>query len=316
MIEKRDIASVRLQEFREDVDSWWERQRFRIYLTVLLLLLTFAFMWHRIFVTIPAGHQGVMFRRFSGGTVVEDIWGEGFHIIPPWDRMTVYETRVQEKRLTFPVLSEDGLEMDITVSVRFQPIIAQLGFLHQDVGPDYFDRLISPEIQAHLRRVIGDRSAFELYSTEGDILQEATRVDIEVQYSQKYVRLDELLIKKIRLPAFVRAAIEEKHRQQELLREYEYRLARAEKEAERKRIEAAGIRDYNAIARNISADLLRWRGIDATLELAKSQNSKLVIIGGGKDGLPIILDTSTMEASGAPSPDLAENPTFDTPPTQ
>jgi regulator of protease activity HflC (stomatin/prohibitin superfamily) len=192
------------------------------------------------------------------------------------------------------VLSQEGLEIVLTVSIRFYPVIELLGHLHQDIGPDYFVRLIKPKVESHLRKTIGDRTAYQLYSNEGDILQEASRLDLAALSGDKsYIQIDELLIKYVVLPKVVNDAIETKHREEQRVMEYEYRVKREEQEAERKRIEATGIRDYNHIAKEVSPDLLRWRGIDATLQLAKSANSKIIIVGNSQDGLPLILDTNT-----------------------
>lgn len=280
------------------VDAWWIRNRFQIFVALLILAFLVVYFGSYIFITVPAGNRGVMFRRFAGGIVVDKTWGEGFHIIPPWDSLTIYETRLQEKTLDFEVLSREGLTIDLIASVRFHPIGERLGELHRDIGPDYFTRLIQPEIEAHLRKTMGDRTAYELYSNEGDILQEASKISLGVTTNTtSYIRIDELLIRKVVLPAVVRDAIEQKHRAEQRLLEYDFRVATEEKEADRKRIEATGIRDYNTIGGTISPDLLRWRGIEATLDLATSSNSKIIVIGGGDNGLPVILDTKTDDAA-------------------
>ena len=136
------------------VDDWWETRRFKFYLSGILLAITLAFLWPRIFITIQSGHQGVKYLRFGGGTVVSKVWGEGFHIIAPWDKLIIYETRILQKVVEFPVLTQEGLEIQMHVSVRFQPTVTEVGHLHQEVGPDYFNRLIVPEVQAHLRRTM------------------------------------------------------------------------------------------------------------------------------------------------------------------
>lgn len=290
------------------VDKWWYRYRFRIFLVGFLCAALLYILWYRIFIVVPAGHQGVMFRTISGGTVKDRIWGEGLHVIPPWDTLTVYETRLQERTLEFSLLTKEGLTVDMTVSVRFKPIAETLGDLHADIGPYYLQRLIKPELEAHLRKTIGDRTTYEVYSNEGDILQEASRLNLRVESgTANYVKIDEMLIRKVSLPDVVRDAIEQKQRQEQLLLEYDFRVARSEKEAERKRIEATGIRDYQNIAKGVSPELLQWRGIDATLELAKSNNAKVIVIGGSGDGLPIILDTKTDASPPPPPADNADN---------
>jgi len=289
-----------LRGVRERVDFWWDEHRFYIYLGGLVALLGLAVLWPRVFITVPAGHRGVLFRTFRGGSVIDRTWDEGLHAFAPWDHLTVYETRVMQSDLTFPVLTKDGLEIEIAAAVRYRPVVERLGILHQTVGPEYFQRVVAPDIQADLRITVGDRTAYELYSTEGDILQEARR-QATSQLAKQNIELEELLLKKIVLPAIVREAIEQKHRQEQMVLEYTFRLLREEKEAERKRTEAAGIRDFqNILAGGIAPDVLRWRGIEATLELARSNNAKIVVIGG--DGrLPVLLDTASTGAIERPN---------------
>lgn len=284
-------AHLLLRSVRVWMDDFWDRNRFRIYISGLVVLLLIGVLWSRIFVTIPAGHRGIMFRRFLGGSVLDRTWPEGFHTIPPWDHLTIYETRVMEREIRFSALTKDGLEIFMTISVRFQPFVNELGKLHEQLGPNYFDRVVQPEVQAEFRKLVGDRGAYDLYSNEGNTLQEATK-DAQKELEKKFIRLDELLIKRIELPEIVQQAIAEKHRQEQMMLEYSFRLQREEKEAARKRIEAAGIRDFQKIiADGISQDVLRWRGIEATLELARSPNAKMIVI--GNDGkLPIILDAA------------------------
>jgi len=288
-----------LRGVRERVDFWWDEHRFHIYLGGLVALLGLAVLWPRVFITVPAGHRGVLFRTFRGGSVIDRTWGEGLHAVAPWDRLTVYETRVMQSDLSFPVLTKDGLELELVAAIRYRPLIERLGLLHQTVGPEYFQRVVAPDIQAELRLTVGDRTAYELYSTEGDILQEARRQTTR-QLAKQNIELEELLLKKIVLPAIVREAIEEKHRQEQMVLEYTFRLVREEKEAERKRTEAAGIRDFqNILAGGIAPDVLRWRGIEATLELARSNNAKIVVIGG--DGkLPVLLEPPNVTATERP----------------
>lgn len=285
-----------LRGVRERVDAWWDEHRFYVYMGGLVMLLGVAVIWPRMFITVPAGHRGVLFRTFHGGSVVDRTWDEGLHVIMPWDHLTLYETRVIEADLTFSLLTKDGLELEISSAVRYRPVVEMLGVLHQSVGPDYFQRIVSPDIQADLRHTVGDRTAYELYSTEGDILQEA-RLSAAEQLAKQNIDLQELLLKKIVIPTIVREAIEEKHRQEQRVLEYEFRLVREEKEAERKRIEAAGVRDFqNILSEGISPDVLRWRGIEATLELARSNNAKIVVMGG--DGrLPLLLDSPSPAAA-------------------
>lgn len=301
--------------FNQRVDEWWKRWRFYVYLSGLLVLLLLGFLWDRMVITVPAGSHGVRYRPFHEGTVTDKIWGEGTYFIPPWDSLTVYETRLQERSLTFSPLTKDGLQITLAVSIRYYPLTTNLGYLHKDIGPDYFKRLIQPSVEAYLRRVVGDRRAEEVYASEGSFLQESANLTLTVKNAMvPYVRIDAVLVREIQLPEVVRRAINEKHQQEQLVLAYNFRIQTEEKEAERKRIEASGIRDFNTIAKDIKPEILRWRGIDATLALASSANAKVVIVGSGKDGLPLILDTTSPAGAAEPgarpgAPDPAASPT-------
>jgi len=301
------------------MDEYWEDHRLRIYVSGLICVLIVVVLWPRIMITVPAGHRGVMFRCFYGGTVLDRSWPDGFNIIPPWDHITIYETRVMDYDLEFTALTKEGLEVDVAVTARIQPIAKDLGYLHETVGPDYFKRIVAPEIQALLRSTIGDHTAESLYAAEASFLKDALDIQhngLPVRFEKKFIHLDELLIKRITLPAVVRTAIEEKEKQQQIMHEYSFRLERETKEAERKRIEAQGIRDFQKIiSEGISTGLLRWRGIEATLELARSTNAKLILIGG--DGkLPVILDSldSPRAAITAIAPEPEAHPVQIVPP--
>lgn len=307
--------------WRERIVDWLVGVQTVTYTAVVLLLLVLAFLWPRIFISMPSGHRGVLYRYFAGGTVVDPkkILGEGLHVIAPWNRVTEYEIRLQQKTLKFDVLSDEGLDLGVTVVVRYHPRQDMLGYLQRDIGPEYFDRLIRPDAEAHVRRTFGSRPAHEIYASTRDLLQELGQVPAlgrvektdDGETAFPYIVIEELKLVDIELPQMVQDAIKDRYRQEQLMLEYRYRLEREEKEAERKRTEAAGIRDYNLIAGNVAPDLLRWRGIDATLELARSPNAKVVVLGGGQGGIPLMLNfvdapigtpAATPPAEEAPAP--------------
>lgn len=300
---------------RERLVFWLSKVQFVTYTVLVLTLLALGFIWPRVFIIIAPGHRGVMYRIFHGGTVTDRFWGEGMHVIVPWDKLFSYETRLQQKELTFDALSDEGLTLGVSVSVRYRPDEEMLGFLHQDVGPEYFERLIKPEVEAHVRRTLGSRPAHEIYTSSRDILQELGQTPVlgrstaegGVSATRPYVNIQELKLIAVHLPQIVEASVAEKYRQEQLMLEYRYKLEREEKESERKRTEAAGIRDFNLIASRITPDLLRWRSIDATLELAKSPNSKVVVLGGGQNTPMIMnLENSPPAEAKAPAAPVAE----------
>jgi regulator of protease activity HflC (stomatin/prohibitin superfamily) len=285
---------------RNSREIWNEHRILLIALSFIFLFLV-AFFWRRIFVVIHSGEAGVLYRVFSGGTVTEKVYPEGLQIVAPWNRMFIYNARVQQVPDRFTVLSQDGLAIDLEISIRFRPQFHELGHLHKNIGEEYVDKVVKPEIQSQLRFVVGQYKPEEIYTSQGFIVQTAVQGAL-AEIGDRYILLDDLLLKAVTLPRPVAESIESKLRAQQLAQEFDYRLLTEGKEAERKKIEAQGIRDFQdtITGGGISNEFLRFKGIEATLELARSPNAKIVIIGGGEDRLPLILDGSMRsEPAGA-----------------
>jgi regulator of protease activity HflC (stomatin/prohibitin superfamily) len=262
-------------------------------ITVLILAFMLVFFWHKMVVTIPVGHEAVIWRRLSG-TDLTKVFPEGTQLVWPWNIMTVYDLRLQRLDLTIPVLSTDGLEIPIAVSVRYHPDAKTLPLLHTTVGPDYAQRIVIPEVTTAVREVMGQYRPQQLYTIRTTEMESRIIERTAKQTRDRFVTVDDVLIARISLPPVVQAAIQMKLKQEQEAEEYEYRLQKELSEKIRKTTEAEGIRDYLNIVQSAATmpeNTLRWRGIEATLELAKSPNAKVVVIG-GRDGLPIILDTS------------------------
>jgi len=258
---------------------------------LLIFLFLIVYLWNHIFITIKAGEGGVLYHRFTGGTVTDKVYAEGFHIISPWNIMNVYTVRYQVYPHQMYALTKKGLKIQLSLTIRYKPEYDLLGILHKTVGPDYLKKVVLPEVEAVLRTLIGDFEAEEVYSTKRAIVQKIVNESLN-QVSQRFIEIDDVMITEVELPAYIQKAIEMKLEQKELAQAYEFKLQKELKEAERKRIEAKGIHDYNKIVdASLSDKILTWKGVTATLELSKSDNSKVVIIGAGKNGLPIILDT-------------------------
>lgn len=288
--------------FRERLASWMNQFQFLIYTSLLIVLLLLGFLWERMFKFVLPGHLGVVYRTLYGGTVTDRTWGEGLHVIPPWDQMTMYEVRLQQRTLDFRVLSDEGLALGVQIVIRFRPNEETLGYLQKDIGPEYFERLIKPEIESHIRRAFGGRPAHEIYSTVRDVLQELEQFSVLGRFVKSgrgtpvspYVHIQDLKLTIIDLPKVVEDAIVEKYHQEQLMLAYRYKLERENKEAERKRIEAAGIRDFNQIG---GTDILKWRNLEVASEFARSQNSKFVVLGSGQGNPPMFFNIN--DGSGA-----------------
>lgn len=262
------------------------------YLTISLLssLLVAVIIVFDVIVIIRPGEAGILWNRF-GGTKVDLVYEEGIKLISPFDKMYVFEVRKQLVTHELAILSVDGLKVQLYLAIRFRPKKAFLGLLHDRIGTDYLTRVVIPQTESVLRKRLGAATAEQIYTNENGLLAQAMVKAIE-EVGRNFVEIEDIIIRRIELPATVRQAIENKLVQQELLASYEFRNQTALQEAERKRIESEGIRDYNQIiASTLTDDLLRYQGISATLDIAESDNDKTVVIGTGDDRTPIILST-------------------------
>jgi regulator of protease activity HflC (stomatin/prohibitin superfamily) len=282
---------------RRGVRGWLRRHSFGLTITSLLLLLVVVFFWNRMFYTIRPGEEAVLWKRLSG-TQIDVIFKEGTHLILPWDKLYVYDLRIQATDYTVPVLSTDGLEITVDVTVRFHPESKTVPQLHMEIGPDYANRIVLPEVITAVREVIGRYRPEQLYTLRTDDTQSQIVQRAAAQARDRFVEIDDVLIRRIALPPSVQAAIQRKLNQEQEALEYEYRIERERREAQRKSIEADGIVAFQTkVASSITPQLLQWKGVEATLELARSPNAKMVVVG-GRDGLPLILNTP--DAAAAP----------------
>lgn len=270
-----------------------EPQQRKLIISVIVAFFALIVVWQTSTVTIKSGEAGVLYRTFGGGTITDFYFSEGFHFIAPWNSMYVYSTRNQEQREMMEALSKNGLQILVEMSIRYRPIASELGTIHQTIGMDYKNVIVLPEVRSAARQVVGRYDPEELYSSKRDFIQDEIFNSVRERLERMNIHLDAILIRSIELPQNIRTAIEKKLKQEQESQEYEFKIEKEEKEAQRKRIEAQGIKDFQDIVSDgISDKLLRWKGIEATLELAKSQNAKVVVIGQGKDGMPLILGGS------------------------
>ena len=293
-----DALRQRLREFFQHTRSHFRENRARWIISVLIVLLLLATLWPSVFVTVHAGEAGVYYKRFGGGTVVDKVYGEGFHVIAPWDIMTVYNVRFQTNEHEIDVLTNKGMQVHIKLATTYKPEYETLGVLHQKVGPDYYHKIIVPAVETTVRKLVGKYDVEELYATQKDVLQKLTN-EAAAYANDKYVKIESLQITKIEMPPKIKEAIEKKQEEQQLSEAYQYKLEREKKEAERKEIEAKGVQLANSIiSSSLTDQILRWKGIEATLDVSKSQNSKIVLFGSGKTGLPLLFDTNTAIPTG------------------
>jgi regulator of protease activity HflC (stomatin/prohibitin superfamily) len=320
---------------------FFERHLPNFSIAAMVLMLIAAVLYPHMVVTVPSGHVGVLWKRFNGigiycwcfvgrGTVLNprEVREEGLHLIWPWDRLFIYDLRLQSINETYNAISSEGVSLTATINIRFQLQHNSVALLHKFIGLKYIASVVRPEIGSRARQIISKFTAEEVYSTKRTAIEDEIRESAKQKLSEHLDKLVQpeaseqadrenyknqlkgaidfidTLVLGIKLPPSIVAAINRKTEQFYLVKEYEFRVQREAKESERKQIEANGIAAFQrTVTGGISESYLRWRGIEATLELAKSKNSKIVVIGSGKDGLPIILNTADV-----PQPPSAEPP--------
>lgn len=244
------------------------------------------------FLTIDAGEAGVLFKKFGGGLEKETVYGQGFHVVAPWNTMYIYNVKEQSVEESMSVLDKNGLSMNVDVTVRFNPYQDKIGYVHERFGKLYVQSLVIPEVRSAVRQVMGRYSAEEIYSTKRAEVEQNIITEAETTLSspENNIRMNALLMRAVELPANIKQAIENKLQQEQEALAYKFKLDREKSEAERKRIAAEGEAAANKIINSsLTPSLLKMRGIEATIELSKSPNSKVIVIGSGKDGMPLIL---------------------------
>ena len=255
----------------------------------LLLILAIILLWSRILVVIKPGEAGVLYRMLTTGTVTDHVYAEGLHIVMPLNTMYKYDTRVQITLHELDALTSSGLPIKLSLAVRYQVTYDLLGILHQQVGPDYPNKIILPQIESVLRRNIGQYTPEDIYTNRAGVLSKIIALALE-EVGRRFIQVDDIIIRSVQLPEVVQKSIETKLVNEQQFLAYKFRNKMEAEEATRKGIEAAGIAAYQkTISTTLNDKLVQWQGIQATLELAKSPNSKVIVIGAGKAGLPIIL---------------------------
>src|SRR4029077_11959374 len=322
--------------------GWWlsiRRHVPRVSVLLMTFLLIAVVLWPYVVVSVPTGQVGVLWYRLIGfdpycmclvrGTVLDpkEIREEGLHLIMPWNKIYLYDLRLESTTQTYNAISKDGVSMSVQVSVRYQLQHNSVAVLHKFIGPNYFATVISPEIGSQTRQVISHYTAEEVYTSRdqiqaeiGDSGQKALGASLNklVQpeameqpdpkhyndFLQSAIQLLDTLVLSIELPPAIVAAINRQTEQYYQIQEYKFRVEREAQESKRKQIEANGIAAFQrTVSQGISESYLRWRGIEATLALAQSPNAKIVIFGTNKDGLPLILgNVDTPPGSGITPP--------------
>ena len=267
-----------------------KRKQTLIIITAVVIFIFFLIFSSRIFYIIRPGERGVVFRTITGVLDKDNVRQTGLNIIAPWNTLNKYNVREQQREETLDVLDKNGLSINVDVTIRFNPLYNRIGYLHETFGKEYVETLVVPEVRSSVRKVMGRYSAEEIYSTMRNEVETAIINETAIVLKENNLDMRALLIRSINLPPDIKAAIETKlTREQEALA-MKFINERERMEAERKLIEAEGIANYNrTVSASLTDKIIQLRGIEATLKLAESANSKVVVVGSVKDGLPLIL---------------------------
>jgi len=249
---------------------------------VLLLILLFASV-----VSVPTGHVGVLtlFGRVTGETL-----GEGMHVINPLKSVQRLSIQTQSVKESASVPSNEGLILALDTSLLFHLDRSKAAEVYQKVGANYAEKIVEPTLRAAIRAATSAHTANALYTNARELVQQQIQEELIAQLAPRGVIIENVLLRDVQLPAMLKSSIEAKQQAEQDALRMSFILQKEKQEAERKRIEAQGIADFQKIvAQGISPQLLEWKGIEATEKLATSSNSKVVVVGNTKNGLPLIL---------------------------
>lgn len=239
---------------------------------------------------VPSGHRGVFFSKFGDGTEMGKIYPEGFNWHLPWNSMMVYKIQLQEQLETLNVLSSDGASIRMEVSIMYRPVPARIDSLQVTIGPNYYDVKVAPTVRGISRGVAGRYKPEEIYSTKREEMASDIRDELIDQMKDNFIEIENVLIRDVQIPAKISEAINFKLTADQEAQKMQFTIEKEKLEAERKRIEAKGIADFQQIvSAGITPSLLKWKGIEATMKIAESPNTKIIVVGNDAGSLPIIL---------------------------
>ena len=267
--------------------SMFPRRQVPFVSVVLLIFGLFVLLFAGPLRTVPAGHVGV--KDFFGQVSTQTL-PPGIRLVVPMTRVVRMSVQTQEIKETADVPSREGLILSLETSLLFQLDPAKAAEIYRTVGSDYAGTIVEPQFRSAIREVTASYDAKALYSAEREKIATEILGLFKRLAGERGIMVQQVLLRKIGLPPVVANAIQEKLRREQEAEQMKFVLQKEQQEAERKRIEAQGIADFQKIvAQGISAQLLEWKGIEATEKLSASTNTKIVVIGNTKTGLPIIL---------------------------
>lgn len=290
------------------VKAWFRANVLTFAVILIVALATLIVLWRAVIHTIPAGNVGVLYRPLANGVDTSLVLEEGLHFIWPFNTVTEYSIQTQKKEISIEVLTKDLLKTKATVSFQYQLDPKTVGYLHKYVGEEFISKVVIPQVVQITRQILGNTSSSEAFTTSLTSVSD----DISIDANQSIINtiqpagltklhlihIDSVQITNIVFPKSVEDAIEQKVTERAKAEALTFVVEGAKKEAERKKIEAGGIRDFQqTVSGGLTENYLKFRGIEASTKLAESSNAKIVIFGSGQAGLPLVFDDLKNQSS-------------------
>ncbi|MDR1084174.1 MAG: prohibitin family protein [Deltaproteobacteria bacterium] len=287
------------REFYEDTAQEEGGRKWAFFWWTIITLLIIALLWPYVIVKIDPGHVGVLYRRFFGGTEMRYVFKEGTHSIFPWDTMYKFDVRLQNETLALSALNRIGLTIDLEATIIFHPISVRTPELLTEVGTDFIEKILIPALRSSIIDTVASHGTEDFFNESIDVIQDEILVMTVSAIDRMPVMVDNILIRNIRVPRELNEAINKKIiAEQKVLEERNY-VEVAKEKYKKSYVNASAVRLTQEIVNPLmTPSFLRYKGIEATENLAASPNSKVVIVG-NRDGLPLILNLEGEAASKA-----------------
>ncbi len=251
--------------------------------------LALLLLWNAILVRIPPGRVGTLFSLFNG-TVEDTVYPEGLALKLPWNRMYIFDARWQALPFHVDAFSQEGMPIQVDATIIFRLRRPQIPRVLVELGTDYTQQFVTPIATGSVRLLISRYNSHDLYTVDYKDLHDRLMEMLQTSAEARFFDYHDVIVRRIQLPPDIVDAIQRKLNEEQIAASYQFRLSSQRQEAERLRIQAIGLRNFYSILQDSLTDkLLTWRGIEATVEIAKSPNTKIVIVGGQKDQMPLIL---------------------------
>lgn len=275
------------------VRQWIQDHKITVGTVLFVFLFLVVYFFNSIFIYIYPGQTGILFNVMSNEPLPDTSYKEGLYVVAPWNKMYVWDTKLQKKTLDVGALTNNGLGVTVRISAVFRPDPEEMKELVDHIGPDYTDKILVPILFSSVRKVIGKYPPEALYTSARNGLHDEIFKAVQQAMDEPPFMVESLVIENLELPKAIQTAIENKLRLQQEALAYQYILKKEADESKRREIEAASIKKYqDTVSAGLTPETLKWLEIRALYELSKSNNSKVIVMGGG-ESIPLVLDAKS-----------------------